>query len=260
MDPNEFGFENAPDLDIDELLDDEDELDVLREIENHPQPPPPSVTDPKTQSARRGETEDNLEDVFKEFENEAFEAQPTPVVVKSPHAKRPRLTEDFPVLEDVSNKLEIMEEDPTTPSPSEILASLRSQNCYKLPRVGDRKVYRRIPVDADYQSITMTGGERYYLRMKAESSQALKDDDIRLRNDERRRLGLCGQPYGDLLDQAIQEKSRLQEQMETITATEAEPMEIGKLYKHKTRLLSGSVNKTVPFITFRFGLFVCLRR
>lgn len=35
---------------------------------------------------------------------------------------------------------------------------------YRVPRMGERKVYKRIPLDSDYVFVTVDSGERFYLR------------------------------------------------------------------------------------------------
>ena len=211
---DEFDFELPPDDDIDDLLEDEDELDVLREIENQ-KPATVAPNSLQSQSVTKKPNEEDAENIFKEFENEATEV---PVILKSPQAKRPRLNDDFPALDDVTNVFESVDTVSSQFRPSQTPS-------FRLPRVGERKVYKRIPLDCDYQSVTMMDGERFYMRMKSERDQQLKEEDVTLRRGDTRRLGLCGQPFSTLLEQAIEEQCRIQQQMATAIET-VQPMEI----------------------------------
>ena len=79
---------------------------------------------------------------------------------------------------------------------------------YKVPRLGERKVYRRMPLEGDCQSFTMNDGERFYVKLVDNESEKL---DVEKLSKPSRFLGLCGESYSSLLEQAIQEQLRLQE-------------------------------------------------
>jgi hypothetical protein len=82
---------------------------------------------------------------------------------------------------------------------------------YRIPRMGERKIYRRIPVEGDYQSLTMADGERYYIRMRP----AEDEEQPSLKAKKVDSLGLCGQPYNVMLEQAIQEQLRTKDSRST---------------------------------------------
>ena len=82
---------------------------------------------------------------------------------KTPSAKRQRVSGagDFDaenttndVLADVSN----------VSSTYSQMSQLQAASRYRVPRMGERKVYKRIPLDSDYVSVTVDSGERFYLR------------------------------------------------------------------------------------------------
>ena len=147
-------------LEEDNMFEDEEALEVLREME--------SGTSPKRAP-----------------------------IIKSPACKKPRLESVSPsikrnILNDLTN---LMEEDET------------DAEVYQIPRMGERKIYRRIPVDGDYQSLTMSDGERFYVRLNNEN-----DDENQVSNVKTSSYaGLCGLPYTALLEQAIQEQLRIKE-------------------------------------------------
>ena len=39
-----------------------------------------------------------------------------------------------------------------------------SMESYRVPQVGERKFYRRIPKGTDFQAVTMSDGQRFYMR------------------------------------------------------------------------------------------------
>jgi len=69
-------------------------------------------------------------------------------------------------------------------------------DAYVAPRMGDRKVYRRIP-DSDYQSVTMSSGERFYLRIREKSACRVSKLGTNMQP-----VGLCGVPFDELQKQA----------------------------------------------------------
>ena len=88
-----------------------------------------------------------------------MEDGPPKVMQKSPEKKRPRLesppiTEQRPTLEEITNSIR-----------SRIEPVQDLDNSYKVPRLGERKVYRRMPIEGDCQSFTMNDGERFYVKL-----------------------------------------------------------------------------------------------
>ena len=41
---------------------------------------------------------------------------------------------------------------------------VQEADSYVIPKMGDRKIYRRMPTDSDCQTITALSGERFYVR------------------------------------------------------------------------------------------------
>ena len=39
-----------------------------------------------------------------------------------------------------------------------------SMSNYRIPRMGERKFYKRIPKGTDFQAVTMPDGQRFYMR------------------------------------------------------------------------------------------------
>ncbi len=145
------------------------------------------------------EFEENMDHFMEEDDEEALEAlreaeSEATKTTKSPEKKRPKL--DLPVtkikpLEDITNE-------PETPEVTESL--------YRAPKVGERKVYRRIPLEGSYQSFTLSDGERFYVKLR-EEGEASEDSMVK----RVKAGGLCGESYSALLEQAIQEQLRLQD-------------------------------------------------
>ena len=125
-------------------------------------------------------------------------------MVKSPERKRPKL-DDNVVLADISN----MSQDVTEPTTA----------VYRVPQLGERKVYRRRPTSGtDYQTVTTARGDRYYLRFsKDEAGEGGSEEEGLVRSSG----GLCGRSYGDIYREALMEQSKI--------AKEAEQREAGKV-------------------------------
>ena len=47
------------------------------------------------------------------------------------------------------------------------------ESTYKVPKLGERKVYRRMPMEGKCQSFTMSDGERFYVKLKDDESEAI---------------------------------------------------------------------------------------
>lgn len=52
------------------------------------------------------------------------------------------------------------------------------ESTYKVPKLGERKVYRRIPMEGECQSFTMSDGERFYVKLKDDESEAIDIEKI----------------------------------------------------------------------------------
>ena len=150
-------------------------------------------------------------------------ARPNAGVVKSPAPrspanKRPRLEASAAttfvkknILEDLTNTMvDAATDDDDDEEPIE------TTQTYRIPQLGQRKIYRRVPLDGDYQTLTMNDGERFYIKMK---ENLIQDDDDSSKVEKSTYTGLCGQPYSVLLERAIQEQLRIQESIKSHTET-----------------------------------------
>lgn len=150
--PEEYDFEYPEE---DDFMEDDEALEVLREMENQKAEPVPKK--PRIESA------------------------PSPV-------KK--------ILEDVTNVAEPIQR-------AELEVPV-----YKIPRLGERKVYRRVPLHGEYQTFTMNDGERFYVKVKED----VDDDSSKIADKKHATYsGLLGQPYEALLEQAIQEQMRIEQ-------------------------------------------------
>ncbi len=87
-----------------------------------------------------------------------------------------------------------------------------------------RRVFRRIP-EGDFQSVTLNGGERFYLRKKVASQEDVAlDKGGRGGGDEG---GLCGVSYQALLEQALLEQERRDEDVATVVRSMEEASSSG---------------------------------
>ena len=80
--------------------------------------------------------------------------------------------------------------------------------------MGERKIYRRIPMEGDYQTLTMDDGERFYVRYRNGNNEVMDEG-----SKKQRYSGLCGEPYSLLLEQAIAEQIRIQDSISSMTNT-----------------------------------------
>ena len=83
---------------------------------------------------------------------------------KTPSAKRQRVSDanDFHAAQEVDAFGDVLTDIGNVSSSTFSQVSQTSR--YRVPLMGERKVYRRIPLDSDYVSVTMETGERFYLR------------------------------------------------------------------------------------------------
>jgi len=75
----------------------------------------------------------------------------------------------------------------------------------KVPKMGERKVYRRIP-DGDFQSISLNDGSRYYVRKTENLNPKIGVDKS---GTSMGTVGLCGIPFNQLTELAQLEMNRL---------------------------------------------------
>jgi hypothetical protein len=52
------------------------------------------------------------------------------------------------------------------------------ESTYKVPKLGERKVYRKMPIEGECQSFTMSDGERFYVKLKDDESEAIDIERI----------------------------------------------------------------------------------
>lgn len=178
MDPADFGWADGDELpappeglDDDDDDDHEDELEALREMEAERsrvplQNPPPDDADGSIEVGARDR-------------KKARTSSPDPRPFRS---------------------------SPAPPAPSGPERDDEVVQPYRIPRIGERKIYRRLPQDCDFQAVTMPDGQRFYLRAKADEGGEPRPS----RSCSFRSGGLCGTPFSVLRDQAEQELSKLE--------------------------------------------------
>ena len=81
---------------------------------------------------------------------------------KTPSAKRQRVSgaSEFQPTQEVDAFGDVLTDIGNVSTFTELSQTSR----YRVPLMGERKVYRRIPLDSDFVSVTMETGERFYLR------------------------------------------------------------------------------------------------
>ena len=87
--------------------------------------------------------------------------------------------------------------------PSDIGNPVSSAN-YRVPQIGERKFYRRIPKGTDFQAVTMSDGERFYMRLLDE-----EDYSTQTQSTQNNLSGLCGLPYRVLRQKALDVQLKL---------------------------------------------------
>ena len=81
---------------------------------------------------------------------------------------------------------------------------------YRIPCLGERKVYRRVPLDGDYQTLTHSDGDRFYLRFKSQDNdEGFSKDPMEALKSSKSFSGLLN--YKNLLEAAVTEQIRMQE-------------------------------------------------
>jgi len=95
----------------------------------------------------------------------------------------------------------------TSPAAKKLKTSYNSPSVpIRLPRLGERKVYRKLP-DGDFQAVTSSDGTRLYLRMVDSNNETKIGVDKT--GSERSPVGLCGVPFHKLTQEAVVETNRL---------------------------------------------------
>lgn len=177
MPPEEYGEFDLQIVEEDDFMDDEEALEALRDVESAAPPP----------------------------------AKAKAVEQRSPAKKRARLSSE-------AEKMNVALEDITNLSVPSSAASINlvTEKAYRAPRLGERKVYRRIPLEGNYQSFTMSDGERFYVKVKSD-----EDEETMSSLPKTTGGGLCGESYSSLLEEAIQEQMRMQQAASTLEVVSA---------------------------------------
>lgn len=195
-----------PDDDLDRMLD--DELDIMRELEaerdkeNSPHRPTKkslafstpgstslraidgnvgigsatTATNGSTKRSRNDEPDDGVDMFFNSVEEEAAMIKESEIT--TPSSKRFKMRDDS----DVSPPVRI-----------------------RIPRMGERKVYRRVPEEA-FQAVTGPDGSLLYLKMaKPAEKMGVYKDGL----ETKRPVGLCGVPFHHLMESAESEMIRI---------------------------------------------------
>eukprot|EP00088_Acartia_fossae_P024597 TRINITY_DN2552_c0_g1_i1.p1 TRINITY_DN2552_c0_g1~~TRINITY_DN2552_c0_g1_i1.p1 ORF type:complete len:946 (-),score=309.66 TRINITY_DN2552_c0_g1_i1:176-3013(-) len=128
--------------------------------------------------------------------------QRSPRNTATPSAKRLRVDGDADagnVLADIGNM--------------STMSDFSSQPRYRVPLMGERKIYRRVPLDSDSIAVTPQSGKRFYLRMKPAEALSLKAGIVSnlsaVGGKSLQPSGLCGVPFSRLQQQAEQEIEKL---------------------------------------------------
>eukprot|EP00092_Neocalanus_flemingeri_P030900 GFUD01033557.1.p1 GENE.GFUD01033557.1~~GFUD01033557.1.p1 ORF type:complete len:883 (+),score=321.60 GFUD01033557.1:37-2685(+) len=197
-----------PDDDLDAMLD--DELDIMRDLEKENQAGP-------TQARKSLEFGSSVSlGGMKAFDGNVGLGGGEALVGKRPRSEGEEVEED-PGWNTVEEEMEIIKRSERTPGSKRFksgdertggVLSEISENCgarVRVPRIGERKVYRRVP-DGEFQAVTSQDGSRFYLRMLGESKKVVGVDKT---GQVMRPVGLCGMPFHELTELAMGEMNRL---------------------------------------------------
>jgi len=196
-----------PDDDLDAMLD--DELEIMKDLEkeNHP-----AVQTQARKSLEFGASA-SLGGVKVHDGNVGLGG------VQSLVGKRPRSEEvsgEDPGWNTVEEEMENFQNSEKTPGSKRfksasdktgVLSEISGNSGarVRVPRMGERKVYRRVP-DGEFQAVTAEDGSRFYLRMRGESKKVVGVDKS---GQVMRPVGLCGMPFHHLTELAQGETNRL---------------------------------------------------
>jgi len=209
-----------PDDDLDDMLD--DELEIMRELEaeRDKENSPHKMSKKTLDFASPGNTRlrpidgnvgignsnkrprsDDVDDGIELFNTLEEEEEMIRQSEKSPSNKRFKKT--------------------TSPSAHQIGEDVAaSQVRIRIPRVGERKVYKRIP-EEDFQAVTGLDGSLMYLKMCKKSAV----DEVgvcKAGAGDKRPVGLCGVPFHELREVAEMEMVKLKSAAETRGREEAD--------------------------------------
>jgi len=107
---------------------------------------------------------------------------------------------------------------------------------YRVPQIGERKIYRRRPQDLGslgYQTVTTSGGERFYLRMRRDLDD---EEDNASETDKEKRAankvhGLCSAPYVTMYQEALREQAKI----ERAAAATSDALDDVEVHRGKTK-------------------------
>ena len=173
-----FYMPGPPEEDFDALMEQEEELNAVKRLEKETS---------KENTNPVQVADDELEDIFDGFDEKGEVSQP--VTHGSPQAKKPKLDVAPP-------------RDPVVVRTTVSSVSIE-RPVYRIPQIGERKVYRKRPQDGEYQGVTMANGDRFYLRFKGDGEHGSTEAHRSAVS------GLCGVPYGVLFQHALREQATM---------------------------------------------------
>ena len=171
----ELEWDAPPEENFDALMEDEDEMEYIREMEmeqrklQNVENELESTKDNVSQSSKSYDTNRKTEGIEDEVIcqnakrakisnsicNEInLSPSPPPSITFSPNKRRPPFKEISNQNSHEGDQMVSNDGDTTSCNTS-----------YRIPQMGERKFYRRIPRGTDFQSITMEDGEKFYIRL-----------------------------------------------------------------------------------------------
>jgi len=199
-----------PDDDLDAMLD--DELEIMRDLEKENQPDSP--TPPNAHALVRKSLEFGVERAIggvKPCDGNVGIGSGDLASGKRQRSEGEDWQED-PGWNTVEEEAEMIKRSERTPGAKrfkggdDVLGEISSNSGsrIRIPRMGERKVYRRIP-DGEFQAVTSSDGSRFYLRKVVESKKIGVDKSGQAMGT----VGLCGMPFNKLTQLAQGEMNRL---------------------------------------------------
>jgi len=196
-----------PDDDLDAMLD--DELEIMREMEKENEAEIQSVPARKSLEFGASASLGGL----KSFDTNVGVGQ-----LGSNGGKRPRSEDEdwedpgWNTVEDEMQNIQMSERTPgnkkfKSNENSHVLTELSRNTTTRIhiPRIGERKIYRRVP-DGEFQAVTSSDGSRFYLRKNLECKKPVGVDKS---GKMMGTAGLCGMPFLELTESAKKEMNRI---------------------------------------------------
>lgn len=195
-----------PDDDLDAMLD--DELEIMRDLEkeNH------SDDQPSSTQARKSLEFGVRAGVGGMRTHEGNVGIGGDSVVGKRQRSEGELWDDDPGWNTLEEEEDIMKRSERTPGAKrfksgDVLSEISGNSCarIRIPKMGERKVYRRVP-DGEFQAVTAADGSRFYLRKVEVSKKVVGVDKS---GQALGTAGLCGMPFHQLTQLAQGEMNRL---------------------------------------------------